>query len=273
MAKQIIGGKKSLTRRLRGFEQINQNPDDWQFEWGDYSLEKPFRFTQKSSLNKQSISDGSFNQLAVKCPYGKPDDNLIGRERYKVITWNYETRSVMIQYSDDTIRIVTVPSGDKHDKWVTRFHDKYMNLPGTHFFLDDELTPTTKNEYIRLSKEDGNTCSFLPDLKEIPWQPSIHMPEFIARIRATIVSITPQRLHDITEDDAVREGVEMVLDDQQKPVYLFYLCNDLRDGTYIDKATISFFSLWVSINGPESWDKNPWVWRIKFTPNAEGAQQ
>ncbi|WP_155714611.1 hypothetical protein [Leptospira noguchii] len=27
---------------------------------------------------------------------------------------------------------------------------------------------------------------------------------------------------------------------------------------------ISFWLLWVSINGPDSWQLNPWVWVIEF---------
>ena len=39
------------------------------------------------------------------------------------------------------------------------------------------------------------------------WHPSIHMPRWACRFTAKIVSVRAERLHDITEDDAIREGL------------------------------------------------------------------
>jgi len=78
MVLAILKDEKSMTRRTNGLEEINENPDDWQFEWADYYLKKPWRFTQKSTVNKQSLEDRSFNQAALKCPYGWSGDILWG---------------------------------------------------------------------------------------------------------------------------------------------------------------------------------------------------
>lgn len=40
-----------------------------------------------------------------------------------------------------------------------------------------------------------------------------------------------------------------------------YAANDFAQGL-TPKA--SFRSLWESINGPGSWDANPWVWVVEF---------
>jgi len=85
MVQAILDGRKTQTRRTRGLNVINQNPNDWQFEWMGYACKLPWRFTQKSSVNKKSLKDRTFNQEAIKCPYGQAEDILWVRE-----TWNYD---------------------------------------------------------------------------------------------------------------------------------------------------------------------------------------
>jgi hypothetical protein len=100
------------------------------------------------------------------------------------------------------------------------------------------------------------------------WKPSIHMPRWAARLFLTVKDVRVERLQDITEEDAMAEGVDW-LDDAcysnngWSPTY-----NDpdsggrpiLRDG---------FEALWDKINskrngGQYAWDKSPWVWVISF---------
>lgn len=88
MVQALLAGRKTQTRRTAGLEEINKNPDDWQFEWADYALDKPWRFTQLSTVNEKSLADRSFNQVALKCPYGWAGDELWVRENW---TWEGET--------------------------------------------------------------------------------------------------------------------------------------------------------------------------------------
>lgn len=87
--------------------------------------------------------------------------------------------------------------------------------------------------------------------------PNIHMPKWACRLRLKIVSIRVERLHDITEEDAVREGVTKFPEG--------YIFENYIEDTVCDSAKKSFETLWASINGQDSWDSNPWVWRIEFT--------
>lgn len=87
------------------------------------------------------------------------------------------------------------------------------------------------------------------------WKPSIYMPKAAARIWLRITDVRVERLQDISEDDAEAEGI--LIDDEG------LMCFD-----YINKTMRhivpeeSYKSLWESINGPESWDANPWVWVV-----------
>lgn len=82
MVQAILENTKTQTRRSTGLKEINDNPDDWQFEWADFCLKYPYRFTQKSSLTEKSLLDKSFYQAEAKCPYGNKGDLLWVRETW-----------------------------------------------------------------------------------------------------------------------------------------------------------------------------------------------
>lgn len=99
------------------------------------------------------------------------------------------------------------------------------------------------------------------------WTPSIFMPKSASRFFLRITDISVERLYDISEQDAIGEGIDK-----------YYNVNSegnekLNGWRYFDyrKATRdilspkqSFFSLWESINGKQSLSDNPFVWVIKF---------
>lgn len=102
-----------------------------------------------------------------------------------------------------------------------------------------------------------------------PWKPSIHMPKVAARIWDEVVSVRAERLQDITEEDAIAEGIEPdvtgICNGLYGTTYQGYY-NYAKEGyRYVDALT-SYRSLWESINGPGSWENNPLVWRIETKP-------
>jgi hypothetical protein len=78
------------------------------------------------------------------------------------------------------------------------------------------------------------------------WRPSIHMPRWASRINLEVTGVRVERLKDITEEDALAEGV---------------ISSDY-DKTY----RYAFSVLWDSINAKRGygWAANPWVWVIEF---------
>lgn len=92
------------------------------------------------------------------------------------------------------------------------------------------------------------------------WKPSIFMPKEACRIFLEITDIRVERLQDISEENAIAEGVENI-DACHPYTYKGYLP---AKQTLCWNAVSSYKTLWQSINGEASWNSNPFVWVISF---------
>ena len=91
--------------------------------------------------------------------------------------------------------------------------------------------------------------------RPLEWKnkPSIFMPRWASRITLEITNVRVERLQEITEEDADKEGVSLLYDDPNRV--------DRRSPKYKD----GFHTLWNHINGKKyPWSSNPWVWVIEF---------
>jgi hypothetical protein len=91
------------------------------------------------------------------------------------------------------------------------------------------------------------------------WRPSIHMPRCASRILLDVTAVRVERLQDISEADALAEGVTP----KWEPGCSGRLMEALG-GFSFRPAASAYADLWESINGPGSWDANPWVWMVEF---------
>lgn len=105
------------------------------------------------------------------------------------------------------------------------------------------------------------------DNVESKWKPSIFMPRWASRITLEIKNVRVERLQDISEKEAIAEGVDFVrcpacgYSKFDCDVQLdHYLCEYPQPPSAINE----FITIWKSINGADSWGKNPWVWVIDF---------
>jgi hypothetical protein len=171
--------------------------------------------------------------VEAKCRFGKPGDVLWVRETYYDYGYWFEDGYT------------------KTDKIKWRFQSVIPSPSDIRFF---ENPP-----------EDVKPNSY----RKLGWYKRLgrFMPYIRCRTKLKITSITVEALHDITEEDAIREGVEVIiLDDDHLPnlggkrVYNDYLDSDY----FVSNAVDSFRTLWQAINGEDSWNANPWVWRIEF---------
>ena len=88
-------------------------------------------------------------------------------------------------------------------------------------------------------------------------RPSIHMPRWASRILLEITAVRVERLQDISEQQALAEGVKGEPCDHARQA-----CANI--GCWGDTAKGAFGFLWESLNGAGSWAANPWVWVVEF---------
>lgn len=91
--------------------------------------------------------------------------------------------------------------------------------------------------------------------------PCIHMPKEACRFFLQVEEIKVQRLQDISEQDAIAEGIKS----RVRAIHPYEMVYQVSGNpTLFITAKQAFTWLWQSINSPESWKANPWVWVIKF---------
>ena len=102
----------------------------------------------------------------------------------------------------------------------------------------------------------------------VTWRPSIFMPRVRSRITLEVSGVRVERLHAITDDEAVREGVQWWSKDGTLRKYA--PADDEGDGPMWPwrdcprSPREAFERLWCEINGRASWDANPYVWVVEF---------
>lgn len=131
-------------------------------------------------------------------------------------------------------RVIQCPYGQPGDRlWVREAF--------AHVF-DDKFGPVPDSIIYRADEGNGDWPH--------GWRPSIHMPRCASRILLEIISVRVERLQEISEADAIAEGVSPDM--------------GLRWKSGDDTPRGMYGELWESINGPGSWDANPFVWVVEF---------
>jgi hypothetical protein len=120
-----------------------------------------------------------------------------------------------------------------------------------HWVPDEEGKP--RLEYCYKADDIDIEAECLPG-ENNRWWPSIHMPKKAARIWLKVTDVRAERLQDMTEIDAEKEGSHDVLTDSK--IRISALLNFYEN---IWNATIK-----KSDYDRYGWEANPWVWRITF---------
>jgi len=89
----------------------------------------------------------------------------------------------------------------------------------------------------------------------LKWRPSIFMPRIASRITLEVTGVRVQRLQEITNDDALAEGVDVSA----------YHANG-AEAIRKTSGILAYMDVWESINGGRGfgWSTNPWIWVVEF---------
>ncbi|WP_122340963.1 hypothetical protein [Pseudomonas caricapapayae] len=163
----------------------------------------------------------------IRCPYGKPGDRLWIRETWGVISHDFDEQGNMIDW--------------KPDRPATAIRE----LPFGRGYYSGHVIYRADDEAAWAGDDDGGGDD------RSAWKPSIHMPRIACRILLEIIDVSVERLQDISEEQALAEGVMSCKQDIDP------------DGNDYSPQEL-FAGLWTMINGDGSWQSNPWVWVVKF---------
>ena len=160
-------------------------------------------------------------------------------------------RAWMTEYPDEGSVALACPYGVPGDRLWVRETWRVGEIGGIHG------TAT--------SKEDVH---YRADLDEPPadgcWRPSIFMTRWAARILLEVVSVRVERLQEISEEDAKREGVAGYDPEPADEGGTFF---SWRGVSTAPSVRAHFMHLWEKLNGKRpgcSWSDNPFVWRVEF---------
>ena len=166
------------------------------------------------------------------CPYGGPGDLLYVRETWRVGAWSLDDNLIAVDYLADN---------HARREWL-RCDDKIADRLIDQSIQDAEKAlgkrPRHYNEY-----------DWEPGQSPCRWRRSFHMPKEFSRIWLKNEGVIADKLQEITEADAEKEG----------------MCISMTSGwSYSCRA--AFQELWDKINKDRgSWKSNPPVWVVDFS--------
>lgn len=183
-----------------------------------------------------------------------PTNSLVNGKRVSAGAWN----SLALDFSE----VVVLNAG--FEIWGSNKGKFYkmtpIYQPGDLLWFRETFgyVPTGKGEKIGYKADhDGQMWN--------KWRPSIHMPKEASRLWAEVTVCNCERLTDITEEQATNEGIDSIVFTEHGKLFRRFKNYSPGCGTYeCDKAIESFFTLWGSIHGWDSWTANPPVYAINF---------
>lgn len=220
MVRAILEGRKTQTRRV-----VKPQPSyiiDSQCRTYEPALED-----QHGEMYPGPEVFGFYNEEhGWKSPYGKPGDRLWVREPY------YQ---------------------QGHWEPVPGIRTKHGRQKWRFVSQGDVCFDEPKDAPIRLGRHHR-------DPETVAWHKRLarFMPRTASRITLEIVSVRVERLSEITEADAIAEGIAKT--DLWPNAWTDYM----DDFGWMTDPRMSYASLWESINGKGSCETNPWVWVVEF---------
>lgn len=226
LVRAVLDGRKTQTRRV-----MLPKPEPWANGWKWHTREQRL---DRGGFGVAASDGGVFARLAaLRCPYGKPGDRL----------WVRETWSADFDFPGDD-----VPSSRSWEEMPAAFRGPqscsylYYRADGSAY------NPAPPSSLPGTLPSPSGWQPEAADLDRERWRPSIHMPRWASRLTLEITEVRVERLQEISEADAIAEGME-------------YEWHGVPVG-----AVESYERLWDSLNAKRGylWESNPWVFAITF---------
>jgi hypothetical protein len=177
------------------------------------------------------------------CPYGKPGDLIWIKEPWRIGAWDENTGQICIDYKDGPRKEwVQVPDGDVFERLWIQCSDE-LAAKGVQYDSDGQYR-------------------WEPGESPLRWRSPLHMFQWASRLTLVIEDVRLERLQDISEEDARAEGA---------PFELGKLESMILGAKAMYRS--GFVRLWQSINGPGSWEANPFVWVISYRAILQNADK
>ena len=226
MVRAILEGRKTQTRRpLKPQPEINGDRINFSFRKGASHLNLPFPCSDYSLVIRE-------------CPFGKVGDLL----------WARETFCLEHQVEEDQ----PPPFDDSRPiRW--EFAGMESDPEGADMWVQPHYRATDPTPELSYEDSGGEPT--------VRWKPSIHMPRWASRITLEITDIRIERVQEITEHEAIKEGVL----DHRFNGYESISEEEIRD-LLNGSPKYAFRCLWDSLYVKKGlgWYANPWVWVIGF---------
>lgn len=184
-----------------------------------------------------------------------------------------------------TRREIKLPESEFPANWIAKFengkacfynstNDREFSVKcpwqiGQVLWIKETYNSYNENVYglrdkeVYLYKADG-------DDRNSKWKSSLFMPKGACRLKLKVIDIRLQKLNEISEEDAISEGIVKFTKDNT--VYKYGIegwhwsahTAKGKDLFMQPSAYEAFKLLWASIKGQNSWKENPYVWVIEF---------
>lgn len=192
---------------------MKPQPSEWVKTFGYTCFTPPGHVSGRGLYGDDGPAEKFF-----KCPYGTVGDRLWVKE-----TWCQKV------------------------EWGVLVYNAEGNLDPTcaHYEADGYYVQKVDDDGFAAYRQDGSEAS--------PWGSPLFMPRWASRITLELTGVRVERLHEITEDDAMAEGVDAVSVDAVP-----------RQASWTRRQ--DFARLWDILNEKRgySWESNPFVWVLNF---------
>jgi hypothetical protein len=228
MVRAILEGRKTVTRRALNKQALKNIGNGVQLgECHELPTEGP--------LHPNSV--GYYNDF---CPYGQPGERLWVRE-----SW-WQAGDWQATYPEDD---TGAWSGSKRV-----------------IYSADGTPPNEANHHYPNGLRNSAYSAAEPN-KIWRHRPSIHMNRWASRILLEISEVRVERLQDGEgetdfESRYVAEGIHRIHQGDGEHGYHPFK-SEPGPGSWTDPFH-AWRELWISVNGAESWNANPWVWVVEF---------